>query len=154
MSLEDITSAILEQLTLSCAECGITSDIIDKPSFACYSESPSSVTYRARLEGTSETNSTTLISLIEEWVSDGASIIVTGVLIRVDSDCSVAISSLSQGECSTTQPPDTGLSNSIVAIIGGTVAVLVITFAVVAIIMTLILKKHSRTLSISDREEK
>ena len=151
MRLGDITSAVLEQLTRSC---GITSDIIDKPSFACYSESPSSVTYRARLEGTSETNSTTLISLIEEWVSGGASIIVTGVLIRVDSDCSVAISSLREGECFTTQPPDTGLSNSIVAIIGGTVAVLVITFAVVAIIMTLILKKHSRTLSISDREKK
>ena len=154
MSLEDITSAILEQLTHSCAECGITSDIIDKPSFACYSESPSSVTYRARLEGTSETDSGSLISQIEEWVSGGASIILTGVLIRVDSDCSVAISSLNEGECSTTQPPDTGLSNSIFAIIGGTVAVLVITFAVVAIIMTLILKKHSRTLSISDREEK
>ena len=89
----------------SCTEC--SSDIIDKQSFACYDESPKHVTYRARLEGTSETDSGSLISLIEQWVRGGASIIVTGVLMTVDSECSVAISSLSEGECSPTQPPDT-----------------------------------------------
>ena len=29
MKLEIITSAVLEQLTIMCTECGITSDIID-----------------------------------------------------------------------------------------------------------------------------
>ena len=101
MKLEDISNAVLEELAASCAECGITSDIIDKQSFACFRESPKYVTYRARLSGTSETDSGSLISLIEEWVSGGrASIIVTGVLMTVDSECSVAISSLSEGECS------------------------------------------------------
>ena len=87
----------------SCTEC--SSDIIDRQSFACYDESPKHVTYRARLEGTSEMDSGSLISLIEQWVRGGASIIVTGVLMTVDSECSVAISSLSEGECSPTQPP-------------------------------------------------
>ena len=156
MKLGDVTNAILEQLTLSCAECGITSDIITKPSFACDSDSPKSVTYHARLEGTSETDSGSLISLIEEWVGGGASIIVTGVLIRVNSECSVAISSLSEKMCSTTQPPvtNTNMTPVTAAIIGGTVTVLTITFAVVAIILTLILKKHRGKLSISNREEK
>ena len=105
---------MLEELTGSCAECGITSDIIDRQSFACYPESPTHVTYRARLEGTSETDSGSLISLIEDWVSGGASIIVTGVLMTVDSECSVAISSLSEGECSPdpTQPPTTDPTSS------------------------------------------
>ena len=111
--MEDITSAVLEQLSVSCIECGITSDIIDRQSFSCYSESPTYVTYRARLEGTSETDSGSLISLIEEWVlSNKASIIVTGVLMRVDSECSVAISSFGEGKCPTQAPtperiPDT-----------------------------------------------
>ena len=106
MRLEDITNAVLEQLRDTCAECAITSDIIDRESFMCYPESPTYVTYRARLEGTSETDSGSLISLIEKWVfSSEASIIVTGVLMTVDSECSVAISSLSEGECSPTQPP-------------------------------------------------
>ena len=34
--------------------------------------------------------------------SGGAGVIVTGVLMTVDSECSVAISSLSEGECSCT----------------------------------------------------
>ena len=107
--LEDIISAVLEELTDSCAECGISSDIIDRQSFACFPESPTHVTFRARLRGSSETDSGSLISLLESWVSGGATIIVTGVLMTVDAECSVAIASLSEGECSmtTTQPPDT-----------------------------------------------
>ena len=110
--MEDITNAVLEELTGSCAECGITSDIIAKPSFACYPESPAHVTYRARLEGTSETDSGSLISLIDDWVSGVAGIIVTGVLMTVDSECSVAISSITERECSSTQPPYTDPTTS------------------------------------------
>ena len=63
------------------------------------------MTYRARLEGTSETDSDSLISLIEEWVrGGGASVIVTGILMIVDPHCSVAISSLSEPECSPAPP--------------------------------------------------
>ena len=81
------------------------------------------------------TDSGSLISLIEEWVSGGASIIVTGVLMTVDSECSVAISSLGEAEC---QPPtnDSTTTDSTAAIIGGVVAVILIialTFAAVTI---------------------
>ena len=158
MKLEIITSAVLEQLTIMCTECGITSDIIDTPSFACFPESPTSVTYRARLLGTSETDSGSLISLIEEWVSGGAGIIMTGVLVKVDSECPVAISSLGEGECQ--QPPTTepttkpSTTDNTAAIIGGVVAViLIIAFAVVAIIMTLILKNRCGNVSINKQKE-
>ena len=158
MKTEDITSAILKQLTVSCTECDIISVVIDTPSFACFPESPTSVTYRARLGGTSETDSGSLISLIEEWVSGGASIIVTGVLMTVDSKCSVAISSLSEGEC---QPPTTepttkpSTTDNTAAIIGGSVVavILIIAFAVVAIIMTLILKNRCGNVSINKQKE-
>ena len=85
-------------LQASCGEC-VSEMVIDNQFFVCYPESPSHVTYRTRLEGTSERESGSLISLIEEWVRGGASVIVTGVLMTVDPDCSVAISSLSEGEC-------------------------------------------------------
>ena len=149
MKLEIITSAVMEQLTIMCTECGITSDIIDTPSFACFPGSPTYVTYRARLLGTTETDSGSLISLIEEWVSGGAGIIMTGVLVTVDSKCSVAISSLGEGEC---QPSTTDIT---AAIIGGSVVavILIIAFAVVAIIMTLILKNRCRNVSINKQKE-
>ena len=142
---EDIASVVLEELTSSCSDCGITNDIIDKQSFSCFSESPTYVTYRARLEGTSETDSGSLISLIEEWVSGGASIIVTGVLMTVDSECSVAISSLSEGECLTSDNScsDTG------AIIAGVVVIIfiiAITVIIVAVVALMIVKHHYREL--------
>ena len=162
MKLEIITSAVLEQLTNMCTKCGITTDIIDTPSFACFPESPTSVTYRARLEGTSETDSGSLISLIKEWVSGGAGIIMTGVLVTVDTKCSVAISSLGEGECqpTTTDPTTdstTPTTDNAAAIIGGSVVavilIIAITFAVVAIIMTLILKNRCGNVSMGKKKE-
>ena len=96
--LEDVKAVVLELLEALCIEC--TSENIDRQSFSCFEESPSFVTYRARLEGTWETDSDSLISLIENWLRGGeASVIVTGILMNVDSTCSVAISSLSEPEC-------------------------------------------------------
>ena len=145
MRIENITTAILVQLTASCAECGISDDIIDEQLFACVPESPTYVTYRARLEGTSKINSGSLISLIEEWVSGGASIIVTDVLMTVDSKCSVVIPSLSEGECSPTTESTT--DSTIPAIIGGVVAVILIIalpIAAVGIPVALVMKRHGK----------
>ena len=96
--LSDITAAVVKWFQTSCVECA--PEMIDNQFFVCYPESPSHVTYRARLEGTSERGSDSLISLIEDWVRGGPGVIVTGVLMTVDSHCSVAITSLSEGECS------------------------------------------------------
>ena len=160
--LEDITSAVVKELTASCAECGISSDIIDEQFFACFPESPTHVTFRARLGGSSETDSGSLISLLESWVSGGATIIVTAVLMTVDAECSVAISSLNEGECSmtTTQPPDTTASsdtsqsstdNTTAAIIGGVVAVVFI-IALTVLIVSLVLRRRRREFSIRKAE--
>ena len=68
-------------------------------------------------------------------MSGEAGIIMSGVLVTVDSQCSVAISSLGEGEC------QSSTSDNTTAIIGGVVTViLILTLAVVVIIMTLILK--------------
>ena len=171
--MEYITSAVVDQLTASCSDCGITSDIIDRQSFACYPESPTYVTYRTRLEGTSETDSGSLISLIEDWVRGGASIIVTGVLMTVDSECSVAISSLSEGEClspSTETPTTTSTATTTAdstisftssqgsydnaAIIGGTVAIVIALIVAISLVITvaLVLKHRHGSLSIKKAE--
>ena len=125
-------------------------------SFRCFPESPSHVTYRARLQGTSETESGSLISLIEEWVRGGADIIVTGLLITVDSECSVEISSFSEGECSVTVSPtprtttdstdsSSSLSVSSGGLIGGIVAViLIIAVCITCTIVLAVILKYCR----------
>ena len=99
LKVEQITREVIEKVAALCPECGFTDASIDKQSFSCYSQSPSFVTYQARLEGTSQTDSDHFISLIEQWVMGGASVIVTEVLLKVDSKCSVEISDLSEDEC-------------------------------------------------------
>ena len=157
--MEDITSAVLEELTASCAECGISSDIIDRQSFSCFPESPTHVTFRARLGGSSETDSVSLISLLESWVSGGATIIVTGVLMTVDAECSVAISSLSEGECvpdtETTSSTSQSSTDNTAAIIGGVVVAVVFIIALTVLIfgiVALVLRSRRREFSIRKAE--
>ena len=81
------------------------------------------------------------MSLIEEWLSSMVSIIVTGVLMTVDSECSVAVSSLSEAQC---QPPminySTTTTDSTAAIIGGSVVAVIALTITAAVIITFIQK--------------
>ena len=155
MRSKDISNSILEKLTATCTECRITNDIIDKQSVSCNSGSLKHVTYSARLEGTSETDSDSLISLIDEWVSGGASIIMAGIQMTVDSECSVAISSLSEKKCFPTTSTMTANDNAAFIVTGGVVAVVFMiasTIAVVAIAVFLIVKNCGKV-SINHNEE-
>ena len=161
LKVEEITAAVVKALTSSCGEC--SSVIIENQFLVCYSESPAFLTYRARLEGTSERDSGSLISLIEEWVTGSrANVNVTGVLMTVDSHFSVAISSLSQPECSppfnteprtnststTTTKSDVDRSGSdesystSIAIIAGVVAIFLFIFVAIVIIIIVASKKY------------
>ena len=142
---------MVDELTDSCAECGICSDIIDEQFFACFPESPTHVTFRARLGGSSETDSVSLISLLESWVSGGATIIVTAVLMTVDAKCSVAISSLSEGECIPETATTSSTSNT-AAIIGGVVVAVVFIIALTVLIVALVLRSRRREFSIRKAE--
>ena len=135
-------------------------------SLDCGSESV--IIYRARLEGTSQRDSGSLISVIETWVSSGPSFIVTELLMTVDSQCTVVILSLSDhGDCiqtitdtttsGTTPDTDTNTtpssssssdstSSDTAAIIGGVVAVVIVIVIVIGVvtvaIVALVIKSH------------
>ena len=101
--LNDITSAVLNQLMKVCGDdCDINNDIIDTPSFDCDPDTPTTVIYLARLSGTSVIDSEYLISVIQDWVNDGASVIVAGVRMTVGTQCAVNITSLDELAC---EPP-------------------------------------------------
>ena len=153
--LEGITQILLHQLQLLCAECG---DIIDMQYFACFPESPNHMTYRARLEGTSENNSYSLVSLIEDWVGGGASPIVAGVLLSVDADCPAIISSIDEPECSgggvvSSLPAD----SSTAVIVGAAVAVVVIAVVILLVVtvsLTIIVRSRTKGKSGAVKEDK
>ena len=148
----------MEQLISSCTDCN---DIIDMQSLDCGSESV--IIYRARLEGTSQRDSVSLISVIETWVTSGPSFIVTELLMTVDSQCTVVISSLSDGDCiqtitdttTSSTTPDTNTtpsssssdstSSDTAAIIGGSVVAVVIVVGVVTVTIIALVIKSCQT---------
>ena len=148
LKLAEITGAVEKELSGSC-QCQITTDSIDEESFACSAASPNSVTYRARLSGTSERDSAFLISLIEDWVSTGPTIHVRGMLIWVGEECSTAISDLS-GVCS-----NSGAQTSTGAVVGGVTAVVVVLVVAVAVvvIIALILRHRCGHISLQTAQE-
>ena len=166
----------MNQLIGVCGDdCDITSDIIDIPSFDCDPDSTTTVIYLARLSGTSERDSDYLITVIQDWVNDGASIRVAGIRMTVDIKCAVSISSLDELECvppsetPTTEPtPDTtpepntdptssSTSDNTAAIIGGVVAVILIiaiTVIVIAIVAMVLKSRRHGDVSIKNAPEK
>ena len=100
----------MNQLIGVCGDdCDITSDIINIPSFDCDPDSTTTVIYLARLSGTSERDSDYLITVIQDWVNDGASIRVAGIGMTLDTKCEVSISSLDELECvPPSETPTTG----------------------------------------------
>ena len=139
--MADVTSAVHKVLNESC-QCQITADSIDEESFACSEDSSNYVTYRTRLSGTSEQDSASLISLIEDWVATGPTIRVGGELLKVDKDCSPAISNFTDEECSsvgTTVSP----SDITPAIVGGVVAFVVLLIITLIVMVVICLKSFS-----------
>ena len=141
--LEEVTRTVQEVLSDSC-QCDITADSIDEESFTCSEDSSNYVTYRARLSGTSEQDSASLISLIEDWVATGPTIRVQGVLMIVGDRCSATISDLSEGVCSSSGAQTDSTSTG--AIVGGGVAVAValILIVVVVIVFTVLTMRSRR----------
>ena len=151
LKLAEVTSTLREVLSDLC-QCQITTDSIDEESFACPEDSSNYVTYRARLSGTSEQDSASLISLIEDWVATGPAIDIRGILMILGDRCSATISDLSEGVCSSSGA-QTG-STSAGTIAGGSVAVAVALILIVVVVVVLtVLTMRSRRGKFSLKKE-
>ena len=154
--LEDITSAVVEELNELC-QCGVSSDNIDEAFFRCFEPSSLYVTYRARLSGTPDSDSHTLVSYLEDWVSGGPTIPVQSILMTIDSNCLVVIDGFGEGECdkTPTSQSSTSTDNTAATIIGFTivVAVLLVIIAVLIFALALLWRSHHRNLSLYKSEE-
>ena len=139
----------------SCGQCDKYT--IHQPFFVCYPLSPTYVTYRATLKGTSEMDSKSLVSLLGVWVSKRERIIVSGILMTVDSECSVVIHSLTEGEClmpspsphttsTMTAPDPTVVFNTPMIVIGVLVpsVLLTLTCSISVVVIYIIRRKHRK----------
>ena len=130
-------------------QCGFSQesfqDIDATAGFQCFVESPTAVTFRAKIE------SSQLISYIEEWVATQPSIVVQSSRLSIDSNCAVEIDNFEAPECTGTTSSMTSTinddnTNSITgSVIGGIVGGLfILLIAVVSLVLIVFLLQRKR----------
>ena len=141
-----MTTTVQENAENIC-QCGFSLQHISDSAFECFSN-PDEVTFRARLQGTAQASSSQLVNYIEQWSTTDVTIAVQGLRLRVDSSCSIAISSFSDPECETEQQQQPTSGSNLPAIIGGAVAgvvALIVTVLGVGLVV-IIIKRRSATI--------
>ena len=104
--LNDITNAVVQTINQRC-QCGLSAECITEDAFQCFENSDQQVTFRARLCGTGQTNTSLLLAHLENFVTQaGSTIAVQGVHLNVDSSCSVVINSFGDPQCTITTTTD------------------------------------------------
>ncbi len=96
-----------------------------------------------------------LLQYIEDWLFSTSLLPVQLQLLSVDSSCSVAISSLTDGECNAANAGGSGESSSAVTgIVAGILTAVVVLVIIVALIVILALVYRHRysTINIKERE--
>ena len=94
--LEDISSAILGNVENNC-QCGFVRDRLTDQAFQCTDDTPEAVVYVGTIHGTVSVNSSTLVSHIEQWATDGAMVTILHEILNISN----AGPSLTMGECYT-----------------------------------------------------
>ena len=127
--LKEISDALLQVVQGSC-QCALS---IDSEAFRCIDGAEDSVTYQARVLATVEVDTQSLSSYLEEWVAAGSSVVVGGVVLSVDEDCSGEIADLLQEEEGCRAEPTSSDSTGVVAgaVVGAAVAVLIVATVIV-----------------------
>ena len=140
-------------------QCGLSVECILEDAFQCFENSDQQVTFRARLCGTAQTNTSLLLEHLETFVSQtDSTIAVQGVRLDVDSSCSVVINSFGDPQCTITTTSDsTAASPSVTtpmttldstttvvsqAIVGGVVAVIVVVAVTIIAIAAMITRSR------------
>lgn len=150
-----IISEIVDTVQERC-QCGFVHDRITSGVFRCCKAGV--VDYRADIHGTANATSSELISVIEQWVDEGAAYRINRILLSVDKTCAVTIPSITFTEdCSCVpstystpgQPthaygPTSKTDHNTIIVVGVTILAVIITFLFVVIIavIVLLLKKH------------
>ena len=128
------------QKTEQLCQCGLSTDRITEGAFQCFMNSDQQVTFRARIHGTAQANSSQLITYIEQWVTTETSIAVQRVRIRVDT-CPVAITTFDDPECAQTSLPT---SDNTAAIISGVIVALVVIVVITISVVVIFVMKNKR----------
>ena len=124
-------------------ECGFLDSFITNETLFCDTQNPTQVVYRAKLFNFGSITSTQLVSWIEDWVLNGASVTSGPILVTFDPTCPVPLNSINDRIC---QIPVTTQSTSSVGVIAGSaLAVAFIVLICIVLFIIVILYFHLKS---------
>ena len=147
---EDALDDMIEHVTLQLNElcnCDLTAEYIADERLICNPDKPGEVILQGRIVTITARNSTDLLMMLQEWALDKPTIVVQGVQLKVDPECSVELENLGDTECRSPTPNTTsgvGPSLPLPALGGGIGGVLGIVVLVVIVVGVIICVKKKR----------
>ena len=155
---------IVENIDRLCG-CGFSDDRITDGVFLCSPTSPQTVTYRAQLHSTRNTNVSQLLKNLQEWVSPGTTVTVQVVPLDVMGVCAdsfleecsnnpVATTSTGGVTTGVTRPTDSGTSasgggSSVTISISVSVSAVVVCVTIIVIVVLVIRGKRRSSVDLS-----
>ena len=94
----EIANNVINELQ-QLSQCNLAANVINNGGFICFMQSPQYVTYRAKIQGTTNVAALELISYIEQWVTSGAILNVRAQFLNLQPFCTVPIISADEDEC-------------------------------------------------------
>ena len=131
-----IRSIVIDIVTERCG-CAFTEDYISNEQLLCDPSNPLLAVYRAMISSTNIILADDVVTIIEQWISSGATVNTGLFIVMFDSTCPVRISNTSDPICETITVPTTPSvsSQSSGTIIGVVVAVVIAVLLLVAVII-------------------
>ena len=105
MKIEDFIDRISVEFSKTC-DCHIPAENFADERLICETKRTDKVVFQSRLVVTDDKNTTELLADIIKWADTNPHVVVQGIQLNVDKNCSVELMELGDGECiSTTEPP-------------------------------------------------
>ena len=139
-----VRSAVVDVVIDNC-DCGFLNSFIANEILLCDTQNPTQAVYRAQVFNFGSISSTQIVSWIEDWVLNGASVTSGPILVTFDSTCPVPLNSFNDEICQQEMIASTHSSSSVVIIIGSVSAFGLSVFVCnVVIIIGICLKSKQR----------
>ena len=136
--LDNISLSIIDSITDRC-RCGFVRDRLSDEVFQCFDASPQAVTYHAVLHGTASATSSQLISHIEQWTTEGATITVQHTQLKITRTCAVTVPSFAAGQQCPGEVILTDKTTIPALIIGSTAAATAVAVITIIIIIVVVI---------------
>ena len=133
-----IRSAVVD-IVIDYCDCGFLDSFISQEMLFCDAQNPTQAVYRAQVFNFGSISSIQIVSWIEYWVLNGASVTSGLVLVTFDPTCPVPLNSFNDEICQQEMIATTHSSSSVIVIIGSVSAVGLIVFVCNIVIIIIIL---------------